>query len=223
MRLGRLLISASTALLLLGGCSDGQSDGDQAEEATTTTSQSAASEDEDSVVLSDPELERLVGCATDCEVTGTIDFDHPSWGPSTIVTTAPPSTCGDVTITAINEGAIEWQYEERGNCFSSMVPIDQRADTTVDEAIDSNGHLFLSYSPGRDHGIIVLAPSEDGFDDFGTLPASGGAFAYADVVGGSDDGAFIIETYQNDCDPSCADGTVTAVAHTFDGNAYVSN
>lgn len=36
--------------------------------------------------------------------------------------------------------------------------------------IDTQGRIFLDYSPGRYNGVIPLRPTTSGFDAFGTLP-----------------------------------------------------
>ena len=41
------------------------------------------------------------------------------------------------------------------------------------------------------------------------------------MIGETTDGAFIIESSTNDCNPSCAGGTTVAVQYEFDGEDYV--
>jgi hypothetical protein len=42
----------------------------------------------------------------------------------------------------------------------------------VRSPVDALGHVFLSYNPGRYNGVVVLVPTETGFDELGTLPPS---------------------------------------------------
>lgn len=182
----------------------------------------------DAVGVSPDDVAVLVGCGSDCTVTGTIEFDHPSWGLSYLVTTeAADGSGGEATITALDaRGEVRWSY--RNTSMYAMSPVGtpdsySGIDPLVDRAVDANGHLFVLYNPGRYNGIIVLAPTQDGFEDFGTLPAPDdyqGVFYYAEVIGETTDGAFIIEGSANDCIPSCAGGTVTSVQYTYDGSDY---
>lgn len=87
-------------------------------------------------------------------------------------------------------------------------------------AIDDTGHLFVNFNPGRYNGVIVLAPIEDGFEDFGTLPDYGDyntRFYYAEAVDPDEDGTLEVEVSENDCIPSCADGSITSTLYTWDG------
>lgn len=220
MRWGRACVALTVTTLLLSSCS-----GDSPEQRPEAAPSEVDSTDTlaGDTNLPPADLADLVGCAVDCEVTGTIEFDHPAWGPSTLVTTAPLDTCGDVTVNVLdNEGETRWTYEEIGNCFSFLGPVGAgRSEGEPDHPQDANGHLFVNYNAGRSNGLIILEPTADGFEDFDTLPSTGGVFCDAKVVDETSDGAFVIETYANDCDPSCADGTVTTEQFAFDGEDYV--
>ncbi len=183
---------------------------------------------DDGVGLSSDEIAGRAVCSPGCTATGTIAFDHPTWGPSYLVTTEPASgSLGEATITALDaRGEVRWSYRHTSMYAMSPVGVPDSysgVDPLVDRAVDANGHLFVLYNPGRYNGIIVLAPTQDGFEDFGSLPAPDdyqGAFYYAEVIGATDDGAFVIEGSANDCIPSCAGGAVTSVQYTFDGSDY---
>jgi len=183
---------------------------------------------DDAVGVSSSEFAGLVGCGVGCSVTGVIEFDHPTWGPSYLVTTEPAGTAnGDVSITALDaQGTTRWRYDN--TTFYAMSPVGVQDSYSgigpkVDHAVDANGHLFVNYNPGRYNGVIVLEPTADGFEDFDTLPPVDdyqGVFYYGEVVSETADGAFIIEVSSNDCVPDCAGGTVTSVDYAFDGSSY---
>ena len=219
MRWGRVWVALTATTLLLSSCSD-----DAPESGTASSDIENADAPAGGAILGPDDLADLVGCEVDCKVTGTIEFDHPSWGPSTLVTTGPTGVCGDVTINVLDDDEqIRWDYEEIGNCFTYMQPVGAFATAPEpNHAEDTNSHLFVDYSAGRSNGVIILEPTAEGFEDFDTLPSTGGAFFDAKVVDETSDGAFVIETYANDCDPSCADGTVTTEQFAFDGEDYVS-
>lgn len=170
-----------------------------------------------------------VECGSDCRITGEIEFDHPTWGASTLVTTEPSAGgSGTATITALDpEGEVQWSYEYTS--LPALSPVDvadsySNTEPQVDRAVDSNGHIFLNYNPGRYNGVIVLEPTSDGFEDFGSLEAAEellSPFYSADVVGETTDGAFIIQSSTNDCIPSCAAGSTVAVQYEFNGEDYV--
>lgn len=97
-------------------------------------------------------------------------------------------------------------------------------------ASDATGNTFVTYNPGRYDGVLVLVPSRDGFEDIGwesestaSSPSYWGRLAiyYAELVGPGPDGQYTIRQSSNDCDPSCADGTVTDEDLRWNGKDYV--
>lgn len=161
-----------------------------------------------------PAIDSL-GCVGECEVTGTVEFEHPSWGSSTLVTLGPVPGTFDYAMYVIDAfGDIVWDHE----FGSPWYKLEPNAPVT-----DSTGHLFIDFDPGRYNGIIVLKPIAGGFEDFDTLPPYGEyntRFYYADAVDSDGDGVLDIEVSENDCDPSCAGGSVTSVTYRWDGTDY---
>lgn len=140
------------------------------------------------------QLMDIGGCEIPCEITGSVKFDHPTWGPSTLLT-AEASSGGGLTIAYIAvvgfNGALTWSRE---STVYSVAP----ADTPT----DSTGHVFLTYNPRRYDGVIVLSPVENGFNFFESLPAEDdylGRFYNAAVADTDDDGVLEIEKSTNDC------------------------
>jgi len=98
-------------------------------------------------------------------------------------------------------------------------------------ATDATGNAFVNYNPGRFDGVAVLIPTPDGFEDLGLddygnteVPGYSGrlAYYYAELIGPGSDGQFVIRKWQQNCTPSCAEGTPTSVDLAWDGSKYVS-
>lgn len=91
---------------------------------------------------------------------------------------------------------------------------------------DATGNLFITYNPGRYNGVITLIPTEDGYDG----PSAGEEeldyrtdqhiYYYAELTGPDSDGRYQIEASNNDCDPSCAGGTITSETLSWNGHDY---
>jgi hypothetical protein len=95
-------------------------------------------------------------------------------------------------------------------------------------ATDATGNAFVTYNPGRYDGVLVLVPTADGFADIGwdstaSNPGYTGRLAiyYAELVGPGSNGEYTIRQSNNDCTPSCAEGTVTNQDLHWDGSDYV--
>jgi hypothetical protein len=98
-------------------------------------------------------------------------------------------------------------------------------------ATDTTGNTFVTYNPGRYDGVLVLVPSPNGFEDIGweskstaSDPSYWGRLAiyYAELVGPGPDGQYTIRKSSNDCDPNCAQGTVTDEDLRWNGTDYVA-
>lgn len=167
-----------------------------------------------SAVQLDPEeAAEAVGCSSPCSVTSVAAFDHPSWGPANLISSG--SEGGDYQLDVVDaSGSVVWSHPFGTNWYELAVN---------EPAIDDTGHLFVNFNPGRYNGVIVLAPIEDGFEDFGTLPDYGDyntRFYYAEAVDPNEDGTLEVEVSENDCIPSCADGSITSTVYTWDGEDY---
>lgn len=165
------------------------------------------------VELGPAEAASAVGCSSPCTVTGVVAFEHPTWGPSSLVTSGVEA--GDYELDVVDaDGAVVWSHQFGTNWYE-LAP--------NDPAVDDTGHLFVDFNPGRYNGIIILSPVEDGFEDFATLPAYGDyntRFYYADAVDVDGDGMLEVEVSENDCNPSCADGAITSTVYAWDGEDY---
>lgn len=92
---------------------------------------------------------------------------------------------------------------------------------------DSTGNAFVEYNPGRYNGVLVLVPTETGFEPVDSdMRARGDTtgrrnFYSAELVGPGADGRYSIKSSINDCEPSCAGGTTTTTLLVWDGTNYV--
>ena len=155
-------------------------------------------------------------CSSPCALTGTIEFEHPTWGPSILVTLGLEELSGgDVSMHVIDgSGSTVWSREFGPNWYE-LAP--------AAPAIDDSGHLFIDFNPGRYNGVIILEPNDNGFEHFGTLSDDGDyntRFYYAEVVDVDGDGTSEVEQSSNDCDPSCAGGSIETTVYRWDGTDY---
>jgi len=163
-------------------------------------------------------------CPTVCTLRDTAVFDHPSWNGARLqlLGTDPfqneymsTPTYGSSQLVALDgQGRVRWHN-----------PIDAMYDLHFPEpAVDSTGHLFVNYDPGRYNGVIVLAPTANGFDSFQTLLLDGdysSRFYYADLLGpDASTGQYVIAKHT--CDTSCAPGPETDVYYRWDGTDYIA-
>lgn len=146
--------------------------------------------------------------------TGEVTFSHPTWGDTTLITSHVGAT-NESWMTAFDSAgqtrwSRHWDWPRIG---------------LNDPATDSTGHLFVTFNPGRYDGVIVLAPSTDGFDDFGTLPKpgefQGEEFGYdAEASDEDGDGVFEVVQHVNACDPTCAEDTSPDQTYSWTGSDY---
>lgn len=146
-----------------------------------------------------------------CNVTATLSFNHPTWGPVKLETYSEkplPSTArSGYRVVSQSDGRVLFDK-----------PIDDMLYNLSIEPRTADGFIFITYNPGRYNGVIVLRPTKDGFEDFGTdsYPDNyGGRFYNAKVEFGSSPAFTIIRTV-NDCNPSCASGTLTDTKFVYD-------
>ncbi len=192
--------------------------------ATTTTTTDPRNEIE---VTDDQIVAAIGGCpGTRCLVTGRIEFDHPTWGHSALVTLVErDADCGSRLAVIDQYGRARWQSPAGDGCFLDAAPPFVDGVPAL-PSVDGAGHLFLRYNPGRYDGVIVLKPIPDGFDDFNSLPTAITSGAYnarfynAYVNDADHDGVFEIVESSNEC-PSCADGTITTITNKWNGADYV--
>jgi D-methionine transport system ATP-binding protein len=162
-------------------------------------------------------------CAAPCTITGRVPFVDPVGGPSTLVTVLDSSkgpygeNPGNAYIAAVSRGQVTWKYQLPGSVWWQVAP--------VSRPIDNTGHIFINYNPGRYNGVIILDPTGDGFDDYGSLPPGqdpiGWRFYSAAAVDPSHSGTYEIQTTINNCVPSCAQGAETQSFWRWNGTDYV--
>jgi len=101
----------------------------------------------------------------------------------------------------------------------------------VAKPVDAAGRSFFDWNPGRYNGGSVLAPTPDGFADFGTLPLSsppadgisyGVRFYFAEVVDSDGDGVYEIQQSGTDCYRDCAGGTIWTTIYAWNGTDFAA-
>lgn len=189
-------------------------------QATTEPSEPAApapavnDDGRDAPTLSDAEVATLIGCvAPDCEVGGTSVIDHPDWGGSLFVATGG---YGSLTL-AVIDGNRQVRWEQS---LDGWYPLDAPVE-------DDLGHVFVEYTSGAGgtSGVIVLAPTIGGMEDFDSLPSGieSGVYFGAGGDGVEDvDGDGVLEMLvgENNCVPDCAGGFITNTVYRWDGTGY---
>lgn len=167
--------------------------------------------------LPDAKRLRALGCQTACEITGKVNFTHPSWGPSLLLTTlSTDENSLDAHIFVLDaQGNLRWQHW--GGPWYELA--------TNAPAQDKTGHIFINYNPGRLNGVIILSPVANGFADFASLPEPGdyqSRFYSASVADTNHDGTFEVDSALNDCDPDCAGGTIHHTTYRWNGTTYAA-
>ncbi len=187
---------AGVSLLIAGGA---VRQADVAETAARTSPTLAAPTRQD--------LQRRGVCPPGCRVTGHVTVAHESWGQVTVFTTVDER--GDEPIAGVvvtdRTGKVRWQRE-----------LDAWPELTVARR-DRTGNVFLIFNPGDDDGVVVLRPVRHGFAELGPSPEDSYFFSSELVDAG--DGAYAIDRI-NDCETSCADGTVTRTLYYWTGKRY---
>lgn len=99
-----------------------------------------------------------------------------------------------------------------------------------DRVTDATGNSFVVYNPGRYYGVIALVPTNSGYVNPQHLTEYGDTyyigdnrymFYHAELVGPGSNGRYTIRQFRNDCNPSCASGTITSKDFHWNGSAYV--
>ncbi|MEU4623299.1 alpha/beta fold hydrolase [Actinoplanes sp. NPDC023801] len=161
------------------------------------------------------ELRRQGACRAACRITGHVSFVHPSWGQVILITTlAAGDEVREANIVVTDASRTVRWHHFGGDWFELSI---------AKPAPDRAGNYFLDYNPGRYNGVIVLRPRTGGFDDFTTMPPEDdyvAPFYYAEHRDVDGDGTLEIEKFENDCDPSCAEGTITTSIHRWTGRGY---
>lgn len=88
----------------------------------------------------------------------------------------------------------------------------------AEPATDSTGNLFIRYHGGGAHDpamVLVLVPTAQGFRTIGEDMLD------TELIGPGVDGRYVLREHQNDCTPSCANGTWTDKDLHWGGSGYV--
>ena len=141
---------------------------------------------------------------------------HPLWGATRLVASLPISSGPGSIIAYDMDGAVLWSWYSE-----FQYTLEPWGTTLGTPSVDAAGHIFFRFNPGRYDGVIILSPTSDGFDDFGSLPAADGStegrFYSADVVDDDADGIYEVVVATNDCNPDCAGGSTTLATYRWDG------
>ncbi|GAA0909013.1 hypothetical protein [Virgisporangium aurantiacum] len=167
-----------------------------------------------------PSSQRLVqmgACKAACRITGQVDFDHPTWGPSRLLTTTSLNEIDREANIVVLDATGRMRWHHWGGDWFELAP--------AQPARDKTGHIFLNYNPGRYNGVIVLRPSPQGFDNFESLPPENdyqSRFYSASLQDENGDGTYEIDSAINDCDPNCAEGTINHKIYRWNGRTYAT-
>ncbi|WP_246227589.1 serine/threonine-protein kinase [Mycolicibacterium helvum] len=88
----------------------------------------------------------------------------------------------------------------------------------AEPATDLTGNLFIRYHGGGAHNpamVLVLVPTAQGFR------TTGEDMLDTELIGPGVDGRYVLREHQNDCTPSCANGTWTDKDLHWGGAGYV--
>ncbi|ETA04886.1 MULTISPECIES: hypothetical protein [Gordonia] len=165
----------------------------------------------------DPEYSLNAAC-------GRIDdrrtVDHPSLGTVTIgLRRGENSLAGEGCIVAVDS--------KGKRLLVQTVSVYGNALDFADPATDTTENVFITYNPGRYDGVITLVPTATGYADIGwekgglAYQSTTHAYYFAEVVGPGSDGRYAIKTFDNNCEPDCAGGTVTTKILRWNGQRYV--
>ena len=178
------------------------------------------------------DLAALLDCDEPCSISGTVDVTHPAYGPVTLVSGGPfgpHDACGQWKIIAVDQaGGVRWGAPTGDpECgIHRLAPAGSQPTTTdpnVAGAIDALGHIFFLYDGGKGDAVLVLAPTAEGFEDFGSMPDPTGFYGNlqgTELTDRDNDGIFEILRYQNNCFTSCAEGVASYTILTWDGTHY---
>lgn len=161
----------------------------------------------------------------------TIWFNHPTWGHVRLVTRQLVNEPGPASITVLDSaGEVRFAYQNEFQYLLQPAGIQNQAGaygspySVPTSPMDAQGNIFLDFNPGRYNGVIVLRPTTNGFEDFGTLPALPDGyrtdFYYATVVDVDGDGTYEVQKFSNDCTPSCAGGKIGSEIYWWNGSSF---
>lgn len=214
----RLALMAFVAIMATS-CSEATDSGRPSQAEDTRPPPAASAKDQTQVGSPDTEVNRI------SEYVFQVGFDHPTWGPA-ILETTQTSGNGPVSITVFDKrtGLERWRYDNqlmyelKPTGFSDYI---NQTESVVDDA----GNIFIVYEPGRYYGVIVLRPTVNGFEDFGSLPPGDGYEGrwYSSRVDDIDnDGVNEVVESLNNCDPRCINtDNYTEVTSKWDGKTFI--
>lgn len=157
-------------------------------------------------------------CSRACQSNGKFQFTHPTWGRVTLFTLISFERNGPTNAVVVDAaGRVRWSMggtdDDRYNYEWAL----------ANPARDKSGLIFINYNPGRYNGLYVLQPVPDGMRVVaGTYYVHQGQdLYYASLEGPAADGLYRVLKSNNDCDPTCAEGTTTSVRLKFNGRSFV--
>ncbi len=167
-------------------------------------------------------------CQNRCQITGRVVIDHPAWGETAVLTYRARPEPGFGGIVAIGaDGAVRWHRELNEASRWSLGILGGESENQfpheLESPVDALGHIFVLYNPGRFDGVIILRPTSDSFETFNTVPDPddyNGRFYNAGITDRDLDGVYEIVHFTQDCNPTCAGGSITSVALMWAGLDY---
>lgn len=123
----------------------------------------------------------------------TIWFVHPAWGLLTAVThrnSDDGRDPGPASLTVRDSSGVvrfSWENEHMYWFGPAGSRPSRSGEDDVRSPVDALGHVFLDYDPGRYNGVVVLVPTEAGFDELATLPPTPDDYAGRFYCAGSTD------------------------------------
>ena len=136
---------------------------------------------------------------------------------------------GSVGIALSSEGGLRGcigVVDAAGRTLMRQAVMSDRSSLKFAEpATDATNNVFVGYNPGRYNGVITLVPNSSGYENIGWGERGGSettthAYYSAEWVGPGSDGRYTINTFANNCEPSCAAGTVTTTELKWNGRTY---
>ncbi|MCK0437934.1 VWA domain-containing protein [Gordonia alkaliphila] len=155
-------------------------------------------------------------------VTSQADYTHPRLGLMRLFTLTRGASSGDGNscVVAVPADA------DRAPIVVDKMSVYKDELTLAEPVSDSTGNAFVNYNPGRYNGVLILVPTDSGFQPltpqkFGEPSTGVRNFYGAELIGPGANGQYVIEQSSNDCAPDCAGGTITKTRYRWNGSDYV--
>lgn len=142
------------------------------------------------------------------------DLEHPYLGRMRVFVIPQSPSYG----AAVGDGACISAVTAGGSVLMPIAVKFGHGFEFAEPATDLTGNLFVRYQGGGAHNpamVLVLVPTAQGFRTIGE------GMLDTELIGPGVDGRYVLREHQNDCTPSCADGTWTDKDLRWDGSGYV--